>query len=203
MIDRPATGIGRLCDAIRQTKRPGWIPPLASSAEQVFEWADQHSRPRATGHRLGAGEVGTQIMVRELRIILVCGSLCLPACNTDPIGKTYAVKGKVYLDGALLKAGSVGFFPVDREGAPAFEASGKIKEDGTYELSSRGQTGALLGRYKVTVVLQTKVEPNRAGDVKSLVPKKYTNKETTPLKMDVIEEPEDGRYDLKMTSNLE
>jgi hypothetical protein len=149
------------------------------------------------------GEVGTQIMMRNFRIILVCGSLCLPACNANPIGKTYPVKGKVSLDGVMLKAGSVGFFPVDPEGAPAVEASGKIKEDGTYELSSRGKPGALLGRYKVTIVLQTKVEPNRAGDVRSLVPKKYTNKETTPLKMDVIEEPEDGKYDLKMTSNFE
>jgi hypothetical protein len=139
--------------------------------------------------------------MKKFPIILVWGSLCLPGCNPDPIGKTYPVKGKVYLDGVLLKAGSVGFFPADQgQGAPAFEAAGRIKEGGTYELSTRGRPGALLGRYKVTVVLQTKVAPNKAGDVVSLVPKKYTNKESTPLKVEVIENLEDGKYDLRMNS---
>ena len=142
------------------------------------------------------------IDVKKFRIILVCGSLCLPACNPDPIGKTYPVKGKVYLDGVLLKAGSVAFFPADQgESAPAFEAGGRIKQDGTYELSTRGKPGALLGSYKVTVVLQTKVEPNRAGEIASLVPKEYTNKETTPLRVEVIEKLRDGKYDLQMNSN--
>ena len=140
--------------------------------------------------------------MKKFQIILVCGSLCLPACNPDPIGKTYPVKGKVYLDGVLLKAGSVAFFPADKgEGAPAFEAGSRIKQDGTYELSTRGKPGALLGSYKVTVVSQTKVEPNRAGDVVSLVPKEYTNKETTPLRVEVIKKLEDGKYDLQMDSN--
>jgi hypothetical protein len=139
-------------------------------------------------------------MVRKFRIILVCGSLCLPACSTDPVGRTYPVKGKVYLDGVLLKGGSVGFFPADYEGAPALEAGSRIKEDGTYELSTRGKPGALLGRYKVTVIWQTKVESSRPGDVKSLVPQRYTNKETTPLEVEVIENQEDGKYDLPMTS---
>ena len=142
------------------------------------------------------------IRVKKFQIILMCGSLCLPACSSDPIGTTYPVKGKVYLDGVLLKAGSVGFFPAEQgQGAPAFEAAGRIKEDGTYELSTRGKPGALLGSYKVTVILQTKVEPNRAGDVVSLVPKEYTNKETTPLKVEVVEKLENGKYDLQMNSN--
>jgi hypothetical protein len=140
--------------------------------------------------------------VKNFQIILVCGLLCLPACSPDPIGTTYPVKGKVYLDGALLKAGSVAFFPADQgEDAPAFEAGGRIKQDGTYELSTRGKPGALRGSYKVTVVLQTKVEPNRAGDVESLVPNEYTNKETTPLKVEVTEKLQSGKYDLQMNSN--
>jgi hypothetical protein len=139
-------------------------------------------------------------MARKFRIILVCGSLCLPACSTDPAGTTYPVKGKVYLDGALLKGGSLAFFPADYEGAPALEAGSRIKEDGTYELSTRGKPGALLGRYKVTVIWQTKVEPSRAGEVQSLVPERYTNKQTTPLEVEVKEKREDGEYDLKMTS---
>lgn len=127
--------------------------------------------------------------------------LCLPGCNPDPIGKTYPVKGKVYLDGVLLKSGSVAFFPADQgEGTPAFEAGARIKDDGTYELSTRGKPGALLGSYKVTVVLQTKVEPNRAGEVESLVPMEYTNKETTPLKVEVTDKLQSGKYDLQMNS---
>jgi hypothetical protein len=144
------------------------------------------------------------IRVKKSHIILVCGSLCLPACNSDLVGKTYPVKGKVYLDRVLLKAGSVAFFPADQgEKAPAFEAGGRIKPDGTYELSTRGKPGALLGNYKVTVVLQNKVDPNRAGEVVSLVPKEYTNKETTPLRVEVIEKLEVGKYDLQMNSNRE
>ena len=126
--------------------------------------------------------------------------MCLPACSPDPIGKTYPVTGKVDLDGELLKAGSVGFFPADQsEGAPAFEAAGKIKEDGSYELSTRGKPGALLGTYKVTVVSQTKGDPTRPADVVSLVPKQYTNRETTLLQVEVIEKPPDGKYDLQMS----
>jgi hypothetical protein len=139
--------------------------------------------------------------VKKFQIILVCGSLCLPACSSDPIGRTYPVKGKVYLDGVLLQAGSVAYFPAQQgEGAPAFEAGSKIKQDGTYELSTRGKPGALLGSYKVTVVLQNRVEPDKAGEVAYLVPKKYTSQKTTPLKVDVIEKPQDGRYDLQMNS---
>jgi hypothetical protein len=139
--------------------------------------------------------------MRKSSIILVCGLLCLPACSADPVGKTYPVKGKVYLGGELLKTGSVGFFPADQsEGAPAFEAAGRIKEDGTYELSTRGKPGALPGKYKVTVVSQTKVEPNRASFAVSLVPKDYSNQETTPLKVEVIEKPDSGHYDLRLNS---
>ena len=140
--------------------------------------------------------------VTNLQIILVCcGSLCLPACNPDPIGKTYPVQGKVYRDGELLKAGSVAFFPVDDgTGAPAFEAGARIKPDGTYELYTRGKPGALLGTYKVTVVSQSKADPSKPGDVESLVPKEYTNKDTTPLRVDVVEKLEDGKYDLQLNS---
>ena len=36
--------------------------------------------------------------MKYFHIILMCGFLCLPACNPDPIGKTYAVKdGNVLL----------------------------------------------------------------------------------------------------------
>ncbi len=140
--------------------------------------------------------------MKKFPLILVCGLLCLAGCSPDPIGRTYPVKGKVYLDGELLKAGSVGFFPADQsEGAPALEAAGKIKKDGTYELSTRGKPGALLGSYKVTVISQTKVDPTRAGDVVSLVPREYTSRETTPLKVEVIEKPANGKYDLQMSSN--
>jgi hypothetical protein len=135
-------------------------------------------------------------------MILVCGSLCLPACRSDPIGKTYPVKGKVFLDGVLLQGGSVAFFPAQEgKGAPAFEAAARIKQDGTYELSTRGKPGALLGTYKVTVVLQSKVEPNRAGEVVSLVPKEYTNKESTPLKVEVTDNPQEAKYDLQLKSH--
>ena len=142
------------------------------------------------------------IWLKKFRFILICGSLCLPGCSPDPIGKTYPVKGKVYLDGALLKAGSVAFFPAEQgEHAPAFEAGARIKQDGTYELSTRGKPGALLGSYKVTVVLQNKVAPERAGDVVSLVPKEYTSKDTTPLIVEVVKNLADGKYDLQMNSN--
>jgi hypothetical protein len=137
-------------------------------------------------------------MVRKFQIVLLCGLLCLPACSTDRIGKTYPVKGKVYLDGALLKAGSVAYFPADYEGAPAFEAAARIAPDGTYELSTRGKPGALLGRYKVTVVSQKQVDSSRPAEAVSLVPTEYTRKETTPLAVEVVENPEDGKYDLRM-----
>jgi hypothetical protein len=39
----------------------------------------------------------------------------------------------------------------------------------------------------------------RPGRLKSLIPAKYADEKETPLRIEVIEGPEPGRYDLKLT----
>ena len=63
------------------------------------------------------------------------------------------VQGKVTYNGEPLKYGTVSFVPDASKGTDGPIATGIIKEDGTYILSTdAGGDGALVGHHKVSVV---------------------------------------------------
>jgi hypothetical protein len=63
------------------------------------------------------------------------------------------VQGKVTYKGEPLKYGTVSFVPDASKGTDGPIATGTIKEDGTYILSTdEGGDGALVGHHKVSVV---------------------------------------------------
>jgi hypothetical protein len=129
------------------------------------------------------------------RLTLGLALLPLCACNTDPIGRTVPVKGKVLINNKALSGGSVAFWPnKDKGNNSAFEAGGQIGPDGTYEIFTRGKPGVPPGHYKVTVVSQAETDSLKPTKAKLLVPEACTDPKTTPFLIEVIDEPK--TYDL-------
>lgn len=117
------------------------------------------------------------------------------------------VSGKVTVNGQPLTAGNVSFIPDVKIGdsakgqedtAPSGLSGGTVGSDGTYKITTAGKNGAPLGKYKVTV--NPSMVP--VADAKAPPPvgfnAKFTNPQDTPLSVEVIANPEAGRYDLKL-----
>jgi hypothetical protein len=136
-------------------------------------------------------------------------ALWAAGCGDAGVGRTLPVAGQVTLDGGPLTAAStvILFKPDPAKGnASPFEPAGTVDDRGNYTLATKGKKGAPPGWYKVIV---TASEP-RADAVKgrrqqrpapkSLVPARYGQAETTPVLIEVVENPASGAYDLKLTS---
>jgi hypothetical protein len=87
-----------------------------------------------------------------LGLILVLMSGCKRDERPAPDYKFSAVKGKVIAGEAALTQGSVSFQPIND---PNFVATGEIKPDGTFVLSTtmlgKSSPGAPEGEYRVTI----------------------------------------------------
>lgn len=101
--------------------------------------------------------------------------------STPPVAP---VNGKVRLNGKPLTTGNVVTMPASGRGA-----HGVIDSDGSFALRTFGNNdGALLGMHKVAVVAYEApagASGPEAGYGKRLVPKRYTNPETSGLSIDV------------------
>jgi hypothetical protein len=95
------------------------------------------------------------------------------------------VKGKVLLDNQPLTKGGVVTLPLAGRGA-----HGVIQPDGTFELSTYGKgDGASLGPHKVAVAAyEGEALGPEADRGKLLVPKHYTNPDSSGLMIDVTED---------------
>lgn len=137
----------------------------------------------------------------DLRLLLVvclwtsavvgCGTR-VPANPT-----TYAVHGKVTLDGAPLTRGWVKFQPASPgKGVPA---EGEIKADGSYEARAFvGQPGTTAGEYKVSIA---PISGPQEGDMtaeKLPVPEKYLKPDTSGIQKTVSSG--DNTIDIELTS---
>lgn len=77
-------------------------------------------------------------------------SLALTGCGKGL--ETYPVQGKVqFANGKPLVGGSVEFLIKDAEGK-AVNARGAINDDGTFQLKTRDQQGALAGKHQIIVM---------------------------------------------------
>jgi hypothetical protein len=118
--------------------------------------------------------------------------------------KFVPVKGKVtFTNGEAVEAGEtltgyVVFNADPAKGNTSMEvAQGKIQPDGSFSLSTRDKDGAVPGWYKVTVDI-ARTNPKDPYDHKQLVPPRYLDKDKSGLAFEVVENPEPGRYDLKV-----
>jgi len=111
------------------------------------------------------------------------------------------VKGKVFLpDGKPLTSGQVSFVreTVDPD-VKLPPSSGTIDSDGNYEIKTGGNSGAPLAKYKVTVTPDMSKGGMEQPKGEPLYDQKYKESTKTPFKFEVVESPEAGRYDLKLT----
>jgi hypothetical protein len=138
-------------------------------------------------------------LARRMAAIFCVGALLtLVGCNGQ--FKLVPVSGKVTVDGQPLTHFRVSFVPDTAKGNQTPVAcNGRMNEQGEYELrtqavkNSDGGQGAPLGWYKVVVVV------GLPGDPPSNVDPIFTKVDKTPFSIEVVDNPEPGHYDLKLT----
>lgn len=135
-----------------------------------------------------------------LAALLTGGAVFAAAgCGSASGEKLAPVAGKVTVNGKPVTTGSVSLRPDAAQGNESqHQPNGAIDAEGNYELLvPPAKKGTPLGRYKVVVTAYDNPMPNKP--LKSFINMKYSDEKTTPLKFEVIENPEPGRYDLKLT----
>lgn len=132
------------------------------------------------------------------RILLCTCILGAAGCGAE---RMTPVSGNVTLDDEPLKGGGVTFFSDQHEHIPA-----GVIAAGKYEIFTNGKKGAPPGAYRVIVIADDfsvdqypEKKSATASLPKSLVALKYADKEKTPLRVTVTEQPAADAYDLKVT----
>jgi hypothetical protein len=140
---------------------------------------------------------------RRALMALAMAGFTLAGCDSKPHYEHAKVHGTVTYQGKPVPLGSVLFLPVEppKEGSSMQPASGTINPDGTYELKSEADAGAVLGEHKVVVFAvdgakpatdSSKVAESGPAPVaksvrfKTLIPNKYADPSTTPLTAKVV-----------------
>jgi hypothetical protein len=120
-------------------------------------------------------------------------------CNKEQGEKLMNVSGKINtVDGRPVTTGNVTFYPdTSKANSTGHQPMGVLDPEGNYELFvPGGKKGAPAGWYKIVVYAIDDPQPGKPN--KYLVNKDYADVTTTPLKIEVIESPEPGRYDLQL-----
>jgi hypothetical protein len=149
---------------------------------------------------------------RGLPFLLSTALLVLPASgcgDSSGVGRTVPVSGKVLLDNAPWTATTtIVLFKPDgsRGNTSPFEPTGTVNSEGIYTLTTRGKNGAPPGWYRAVVTARGEAppaHPNNPGPhrpvAQSLLPARYGLAETSGLSIEVVENPDPGAYDLKLT----
>jgi hypothetical protein len=156
---------------------------------------------------------------RNRRFVLFAALLivCLTGCpQSDDVGPTVPVTGKVTIDNKPLESGTVSFIADDKKGNTTKAAVSGIVKGGEYTLKSSSTTindkpGAPPGWYKVTIrpgaMMSGPIESNTKGGKPSLpdaksaaIAAKYTNVLTTPLEKEVKQGNSPADYELNAQS---
>ena len=108
------------------------------------------------------------------------------------------VVGKVTLDGKPALEGAVAL----RDASGQVQPAGLISADGTYKIYLGKEEGAPAGEYRALVFVR-QTPRNAAGEIaglpKVIVNQKFTNENSTPLKITVTHDAPPGAYDLSVT----
>jgi hypothetical protein len=129
-------------------------------------------------------------------VLMACGAMLVVGCGGEA-EKLAPVVGKVTVNGKPLKSGTVSFRP-EQASKSQHQPNGTIDAEGNYEMTvPPDKKGVPPGWYKVVVVALDDPWPGKP--LKSFVDMKYADEKTTPLKLEVVANPEPGRYDLKLT----
>src|SRR5262245_39090601 len=134
---------------------------------------------------------------RALAALVIGAAVVAAGCQNDR-DKLPAVSGTITVDGKAVPSGNVTFYPDASKGnSSTHQPNGTIEADGRYELYvPGGKKGAPTGWYKVVVYAVDDPQPGKPN--KYFANKEYADVNTTTLKIEVVENPEPGRYDLKL-----
>jgi hypothetical protein len=118
-------------------------------------------------------------------------------------GNRVPVVGKVtFKDGKALPRGVVIFSPDGAKGNKSMhEPRGAIDAEGTYKASTTDRLdGVQPGWYTVTIISQEPYDESKSSwDPPWLINRKYGNRNTSGLAVEVIENSEPGRYDFQVS----
>jgi hypothetical protein len=125
--------------------------------------------------------------------VFVCSVLITAGCGGP---KVFPVSGVATFDGKPLEGFLVTFNPDTSKGTDGrMDCAGRLGSGGNYSIRMddgfKQYKGMPAGFYKVTI--------SSPDDKPIPVNKKYTNIKTTDLNIEVVPNPEQGRYDLKFT----
>ena len=130
----------------------------------------------------------------------------LAGCSS-PGEKLVVVEGRVTVNGNAVGTGHVGFIPDESKGTAHPEYSvGDLRPDGKFTLATNAKGGVRPGWYKVVVWASAEPLPEnpvydangQLKPVRWLVNVKYTAKETTDLRVEVVEKPAAGAYEFDL-----
>jgi hypothetical protein len=148
-------------------------------------------------HRLIRSGITASLLV----LLLGCGDGS-PAIRTVPVAGTITVEGEPL----RVREGTVLFKPDKEKGnTTSYEPFGSIDDNGSYSLQTAGKRGAPPGWYRVIVAAYQTPPAGKPSamfkparyDVR--VNRRYGDAKTSGLEVDVVENPESGAYDLKLT----
>jgi len=146
---------------------------------------------------------------RVLPVLLLGAAGVLSGCRPAEV-KLLPVHGKVLVGDKPVKEGTVSFRPDGARGNMSPEhPTGVLQDDGSFELLSGGRPGAAPGWYRVLVIADNfkVIEPPPSpvwprypeGFLpKPLVNERYLYFKTTDLLVEVVEDPDEGAYVLKL-----
>jgi hypothetical protein len=122
----------------------------------------------------------------------------IPGCG--PAGtKLYPVQGKVTLnDGTPIKYGHIILHADTTKGNTTKEVSQGTIRNGEYTIMTGAREGAPAGAYRVSIEAADEVDEKNPYFTKWFADEKYVSPDTSKLTMEVVENPEPGRYDFKL-----
>ena len=134
------------------------------------------------------GKVSLALVAGVLSFVAGCGS------GVRPIDGSVPVSGTVTFNGQPLEQGMVRFAP--ESGGKAQPATGQIKNGKFTMLTTASSPGAVVGKYKVSIISNkpftppplkpgTPPDPKAKFEPESLIPKKYNDIKTSGLEADV------------------
>lgn len=149
--------------------------------------------------------------VRRIVSLLLMGAIAgtLAGCG-KPVVKLYPVEGKVLVEGKPVKAGTVSFRPDAARGNKSMEQpAGILREDGSFVLFTADRPGAAAGWYRVLIIADnfkvvdpppSPVWPNYPEGFlpKPQVNERYLYFNKTDVVAEVVEEPKEDAYVLKL-----
>lgn len=142
----------------------------------------------------------------SLAFIALGGGFSLVGCTESKPSDLVPVTGRVTLDGRPLTSGSISLRA--DAGETWHQPTGVISgNDGEFVVYTNGRPGAPPGQYRV-IVFASEPASDRNGAAhpglpRSLVPKRYNDPKSTPLRLTVAPPPAPTHHDFEVLSHTQ